>query len=112
MIYDKHVAKHAISVTLDEDNVAWLKGRAGAAGLRSVSELLDRLVTDARQSGRVGPARSVVGTIDIDASDPLLERADEAVRHLFETSLGRPLIVKETAPEHRVRPAARRKRRG
>jgi hypothetical protein len=94
------MSKQAISVTLDADNVTWLKGRAGATGSRSVSELLDRLVTAARQSGDVGPSRSVVGTIDIDPSDPLLERADEAVRHVFESSLGRPLMVKETSPEY------------
>jgi hypothetical protein len=105
------MAKQAISVTLDEDNVTWLKGRAGAAGLRSVSELLDRLVAAARQSGRVGPSRSVVGTIDIDPNDPLLERADEAVRHLFDASLGRPLIVKETSPASGPRRASKRKRR-
>ncbi len=64
-------AKQAISVTLGADNVTWLKGRAGAGGVRSVSEFLDQLVTAARQSGRVGPATSVVGTIDIDPSDPL-----------------------------------------
>jgi hypothetical protein len=98
MIYDKHMSKQAISVTLGVDNVTWLKGRAGASGVRSVSELLDRLVTAARQSGDVGPSRSVVGTIDIDPGDPLLERADEAVRSLFESSLGRPLMVKETSP--------------
>ena len=66
------MAKQAISVTLEADNLTWLKGRAGAAGLRSVSELLDQLVTAARASGRVGPSRSVVGTIDLDASDPWL----------------------------------------
>lgn len=92
------MTKQAISVTLDADNVTWLKGRAGASGVRSVSELLDRLVTAARQSGDVGPARSVVGTIDIDPSDPLLERADAAIRYVFESSLGRPLMVKESTP--------------
>jgi hypothetical protein len=102
------MSKRAISVTLDVDNVTWLKGRAGASGVRSVSELLDRLVTAARESGDVGPSRSVVGTIDIDPGDPLLERADEAVRYLFESSLGRPLMVKETSPEYR----APRRRRG
>jgi hypothetical protein len=104
------MAKQAISVTLDADNLTWLKGRTGAAGLRSVSELLDQLVTAARESGRIGPSQSVVGTIDIDASDPLLEGADDAVRMMFETSLGRPLIVKDTPAEYRVAP--RKKRRG
>jgi hypothetical protein len=92
------MAKQAISVTLEADNLTWLKGRAGATGLRSVSELLDQLVTAARASGRVGPSRSVVGTIDLDASDPWLEKADEAVRTMFDTSLGRPLMVKESSP--------------
>ena len=104
------VAKHAISVTLDADNLTWLKARTGAAGLRSVSELLDQLVTAARDSGRIGPSQSVVGTIDIDASDPLLEGADDAVRMMFETSLGRPLMVKEAPVDYRVAP--RKKRRG
>ena len=87
------MAKQAISVTLEADNLTWLKGRAGAAGLRSVSELLDQLVTAARASGRVGPSRS-------DASDPWLEGADEAVRTMFDTSLGRPLMVKEPSPAY------------
>ena len=92
------MAKHAISVTLEADNLTWLKGRAGAAGLRSVSELLDQLVTAARASGHIGSSRSVVGTIDVDASDPWLEGADEAVRVLFDASLRRPLMVKESSP--------------
>ena len=100
-----------MSVTLDADNVAWLKGRAGATGMRSVSELLDRLVTAARQSGRVGPSRSVVGTIDIDASDPGLDKADAAVGALFEASLGRPLVVREGRAGYRLR-ARVKKRRG
>jgi hypothetical protein len=103
--------KQAISVTLDADNLTWLKGRAGAAGLRSVSELLDQLVTAARESGRVGPARSVVGTIDIDANDPLLEGADDVVRGMYEASLRRPLMVKEPKAEYSI--AGRKKgRRG
>ena len=100
------MAKHAISVTLDAENLTWLKGRVGAAGLRSVSELLDQLVTAARASGRVGPARSVAGTIDIDSADPLLDKADAAVRAMFETSLGRPLVVRKPRPEPWPRPRA------
>ena len=105
------MAKQAISVTLDADNLTWLKGRAGAAGLRSVSELLDQLVTAARDAGRIGPSRSVVGTIDIDASDPMLDGADGIVRGLFETSLRRPLMVKATSPEY-APPTRRKPRRG
>jgi hypothetical protein len=105
------MSKQAISVTLDADNVTWLKGRAGAAGVRSVSELLDRLVTAARQSGDMGPSRSVIGTIDIDPGDPLLERADEAIRYVFESSLGRPLTVKESIPGYGAKPSRKSKKR-
>ena len=82
--YKHMMTKQPISVTLNADNVTWLKGRVGAAGLRSVSELLDQLVTAARNTRSGGAARSVVGTIDIDSSDPLLETADIAVRALFQ----------------------------
>jgi hypothetical protein len=94
------MAKQAISVTLEADNLTWLKGRAGAAGLRSVSELIDQLIRAARESGHVGPSRSVVGTIDIDASDPWLEGADDAVRDMFDQSLGRPLMMREPSPAY------------
>jgi hypothetical protein len=104
------MAKQAISVTLNIDNLTWLKGRAGAAGLRSVSELLDQLVSAAREGGRGGPSRSVVGTIDIDASDPLLEGADAAVRATFETSLRRPLMVKEASPRYAAAPRKKPRR--
>ena len=77
------MTKQAISVTLEADNLTWLRGRAGAAGLRSVSQLLDQLVSDARKAGRVGPARSVIGTVEIPASDPMLDGADAAARTLF-----------------------------
>jgi hypothetical protein len=105
------MAKQAISVTLDTDNLTWLRGRAGAAGLRSVSELLDQLITAARESGRIGPSRSVVGTIDIDASDPLLEGADEVVRGMYEASLRRPLMMKEATVAYGA-PARKKGRRG
>ncbi len=105
------MSKKAISVTLDVENVTWLKGRAGGARLRGVSELLNRIVSAARASG-AGPARSVVGTIDIDASDPWLEKADAAVRAMFETSLRRPMAVRETPPGSGGRRRARRKRGG
>ena len=105
------MAKRAISITLEADNLTWLKGRAGAAGLRSVSELLDQLVNAARESGGAGHTTSVVGTIDIDPRDPVLEHADEAVSALFDASLSRPLIVKESAAPHKVR-RHQKKRRG
>ncbi len=102
--------KQAISVTLDGDNLTWLKGRVGATGSRSVSELLDRLVTAARKGGDAAPSQSVVGTIDIDSSDPLLKKADGALRAVFEASLGRPLVVREKRATYsrKRRPAAKR----
>jgi len=105
------MAKRALSVTLESDNVMWLKGRTGAAGFRSISELVDQLVTDARAAGH-GPVRSVIGTVDIDSSDPQLAAADEAVRYLFDASLNRPLVVKETATAYGARPRSPKKRRG
>jgi hypothetical protein len=103
--------KQAISVTLEADNLTWLKGRAGAAGLRSVSELLDQLVRAARASGHTGPSRSVVGTIDVDASDPWLEGADDALRDMVDKSLGRPMMVREGTPSHGTR-GRKKARRG
>jgi len=104
------ITKRAISVTLHPDNLLWLKGRASAAGHRSVSELLDRLVTAARTEGKtggeVGGSKSVVGAIEIDSSDPLLERADARIRLLFERSLGALL-----SDADRVRPGARTRQR-
>ena len=81
--------RRAISVTLAHDNVTWLKGRAGAVG-GNVSALLDQLVTAARKGVCAVPSRSVVGTIDIDSSDPQLEQADAATRAVFDASLRRP----------------------
>jgi hypothetical protein len=92
------MSKRAISVTLETDNLVWLKARAGAMGVRSVSELLDDLVREARATGFAGPSRSVVGTIDIDAGDPLLKDADRAVRAMFGVSLRRPIIAKGASP--------------
>lgn len=102
------MSKKAISVTLETDNLVWLKARAGAMGLRSVSELLDDLVTEARATGLAGPSRSVVGTIDIASSDPALENADAAVRTLFDASLARPFVAREATPSYR--PVASKKR--
>jgi hypothetical protein len=108
--YVYHMARRAISITLEAGNVAWLKGRAGAAG-DSVSRTIDQLVTAARQGHCVGEARSVAGTIDLDSSDPLLERADRAVRAAFDASLGRPLAVREARANYRPAPARKPSRR-
>jgi len=85
------MSKRAVSVTLEEENLTWLRGRALVAGRRSLSATLDRLITQARE-GR-GPtvpgARSVVGTVAIAESDPELKGADDELRTLFQRSLGR-----------------------
>ena len=92
--------KKPISVTLDEANLVWLQGMTERTGARSLSDTLDRLITAARQTGPgTGQGvRSVVGTIDIGASDPALDEADQAIRDLFARSLTRPLMVKEARP--------------
>ena len=105
------MARRALSVTLESDNVTWLKGRAGASG-DSVSEVLDQIVTQARRGGRHEPARSVVGTIDVDPSDPLLKGADATVRALFDGSLGRPFVVRERRARLQPQHGRPRKRRG
>jgi hypothetical protein len=104
------MAKSAISVTLHSDNLSWLKARSGAVGARSVSELLDQIIADARKAAPGGVVRSVVGTVDIDSADPLLERADDVLRVMFDTSLGRPMLAKEARAEYR--PRRGRPRRG
>ncbi len=53
--YDNYrMSKQAISVTLNPDNLVWLKGRSRVEGLGSISECLDRLITRAR-FGRDSP---------------------------------------------------------
>jgi hypothetical protein len=105
------MTKRAISVTLDGDNLTWLKGRAGAGGVRSVSELLNQLVAAARRAGGGGPSRSVMGTIDIDSADPGLEHADEAVQALFDASTARPFPARDTRPaRHSLRGRSKKRR--
>jgi hypothetical protein len=92
--------RRPISVTIDEDNLLWLKAQAAATAKGSVSAILDRLVDEARADGRTGAAaiRSVAGTIDLPADDPDLEDAAAYVRTMFDQSLRRPFAVKETPP--------------
>ncbi len=81
--------KQAISVSLDPDNLVWLRAQTRSTGCRSVSEMLDRLIREARPSGqgKDSSVRSVVGTIEIAESDPGLASADAAIRALFSTAL-------------------------
>jgi hypothetical protein len=103
------MSKNPISVTLDSDNLTWLRARAGTGQVRSVSELLDQLVTEARTRGDAVHVRSVVGTIDVDPSDPMLLEADGAIEAMFARSLGRPMAVKESSARYRT---SVKKRRG
>jgi hypothetical protein len=103
--------KRAVSLTLDDGNLLWLKGRGGG----NLSGAVDNLITAAR-AGRFGvPAgvRSVAGTIDLAGDDPQLERADSAVRDLFAASLARPLhVFGARALYEPVRRTKRSRRRG
>ena len=87
--------KLPISVTLGAENLLWLRARATGTKRRSLSDLLDELVTAARVSAHGDSIRSVVGTVDIPADDPDLERADALIRAEFEGSLARPLLLHE-----------------
>jgi len=99
--------KKPVSVTLEEANLLWLRGRATGRKKRSLSDALDEIVTAARQGGHGADApRSVAGTIDIAADDPHLERAGESLRALFDASIQRPFLVRE-----RPRPADARRGR-
>ena len=75
------MAKQAISVTLEADNLTWLKGRAGAAG-RAQRQRAARSARDARRARRDRSVRRVRSSARSTwtPSDPWLEGADEAVR--------------------------------
>jgi len=91
--------KQPVSVTLERDNLLWLRGRAAGRKRRSLSDALDEVVTAARLGayGLTEP-RSVVGTVDVADDDPLLEHADAYIRSLFDATLGQPMAVRERAP--------------
>lgn len=97
-------------MTLQDENLLWLKGRTIAAKGRSLSDTLDSLVTAARTGGQPVAVRSVVGTVDIAADDPGLDKADAYISALVDDSVRRPVLVREAAPPYR--PTPRRKRRG
>jgi hypothetical protein len=104
------MAKKAVSLTLDEANLLWLKARGYGRG--NLSAAIDDLITEAR-TGRLGgklAARSVVGTIDLADGDPLLQHADGAVQGLFAASLSRqaPLETERAGTE----PGRPRRNRG
>jgi hypothetical protein len=100
--------RKAISVTLAEDNLLWLRGQAARTSKGSVSEVLDRIVGEARAGGRTDPSavRSVVGTIDLPDDDPDLAQADADVRSIFAASARRPILVRER-PSRKAGPERR-----
>ena len=101
--------KRAISLTLEESNLLWLRGITTRSGARSLSETVDQLVTAARtQVAPAGTIKSVVGTIDLPEDDPQLEGARSYVRDLVAQSLGRPFLVRERKPTF----SPKRSRRG
>lgn len=102
MLYIMNMRK-AISVTLREDNLLWLRGQAARSARGSVSELLDRLVAEARSAGRTDPdaVRTVVGTVDLPDDDPDLAGADAYIRAMFAASARRPMVVRERSSEPR-----------
>ena len=103
--YLMFMPKLPLSVTLEEGNITWLRGRALSGKRRSLSETLDAVVTAARLGGSPAEARSVVGTIDIAEHDASLDTADAELRHVFQTSLA------EAAASGGGRPKARRSAR-
>jgi len=93
--------KMPVSVTLDAENLLWLRARATGTKRRSLSDLLDEIVTAARVGARGASIRSVVGTVDLPADDPGLERAKASIRAEFEASLARPILIHEDKATYR-----------
>jgi hypothetical protein len=81
------MAKKAISLTLSQDNLLWLRAETKSRRSRSVSETLDRLLDELRVREGISAKRSVVGMVRIDETDPKLEKADAMLRALFSRSL-------------------------
>jgi hypothetical protein len=89
------MSKQPVSVTLSADNIAWLRKQAMAEN-RSLSKALDDLIREARSAGLFDnrAIRSVVGTIEIDPTDPDLLKADSSVLSLFRNSTDKPRTKK------------------
>ena len=99
------MSKKAISVTLQPENLLWLRGQTQASSRRSVSETLDALISEARAGARGRPEaiRSVVGSIRIQASDPGLTQADAAIRGLVSPPAAGRRSRRPGAARHRAR---------
>ena len=81
-----------ISITIDVENLLWLKGQALASVRGTVSGVIDQMITEARHGrARPGTIRSVKGSVRIPGDDPELKHARDDMRALFEASLSRSL---------------------
>ena len=102
--------RKAISITLSEDNLLWLRGQAVRSPRGSLSEVLDGIVMEARKAGRSDPQtiRSVAGTIDLPDDDSDLAGADAYIRSLFAASARQPMLVRERSSRPRTRGKSRR----
>ena len=108
------MAKTAISLTIEQTNLLWLKGRARVVAGGSLSAAVDQLITEARarRLAHGDPPTSVVGTIDL-PDEQELAAGKEIMSGLFARSLSRPIFVHETAPGYRAsNPRPKKKRRG
>jgi hypothetical protein len=86
--------KKAVSITLDQSNLLWLKGRARVLAGGSLSEAVDQLIDEAR-AGKLGAAeesRSVAGTIEI-PDEATLTAASAALRAAVTSSLDRSMLA-------------------
>lgn len=83
-------------MTLERDNLVWLRGVAARGKRKSLSDALDDILTTARLTGAAdGSVRSVVGTVDIAPDDRDLTGADKYIQTLFATSISKPLAARE-----------------
>ena len=103
--------KLPISVTLEAENLLWLRARATATKRRSLSDLLDEIVTAARVSAHGHSIRSVVGTVDLPPDDPDLKHARASLRAELEASLARPILIHEQKATYVPGPGRTSKRR-
>jgi hypothetical protein len=95
------MAKKAISVTLDELNMLWLRDQTIRKKARNLSDAIDQLITAARLRswGPPRPQRSFFGAIEIPDDDPDLEKMKQSAREVFDQSLARTALMARETPE-------------
>jgi hypothetical protein len=98
MRYRMFIPKKAVSLTLDERNLLWIRSQFASGKRRSLSEAVDRILTTARTGGQVAEEsiRSVVNTLDLPSGDPDLAAADAAIVKLFAASAQQAWLVRES----------------